>query len=95
VTACQLGVASSTEHNRGFATAVYFSAYYVAGAIGGYVPGLAWQSWGWHGVAGLATGVLIAGFAVLAATAGWAPQRSARASRAAVSNDVSSSGISS
>ena len=54
VTACQLGVASSTDQNRGFATAVYFSAYYIAGALGGYLPGLAWQAWGWTGVGTLA-----------------------------------------
>ncbi len=95
VTACQLGVAASTEHNRGFATAVYFSAYYIAGALGGYFPGLAWESWGWSGVGALATGVLVAGFAVLVATAGRSPQRSLSAARAAVSNGVSSSGISS
>ncbi len=94
VTACQLGVASSTEHNRGFATAVYFSAYYIAGAFGGYLPGLAWQSWGWGGVGALAIAVLAAGLTALVATAGRSPQRALRATRAELSNGVSSSGIS-
>ncbi len=69
VTACQLGVAGCTDQNRGFATAVYFSAYYVAGALGGYFPGLAWQSWGWDGVGGLAAAVLVFGLVSLAVTA--------------------------
>jgi MFS transporter, YNFM family, putative membrane transport protein len=94
VTACQLGVASSTDHNRGFATAVYFSAYYIAGALGGYLPGLAWQSWGWGGVGALAIAVLAAGLTALVATASRSPQRALRATRAELSNGVSSSGIS-
>ena len=94
VTACQLGVASSTEHNRGFATAVYFSIYYIAGAFGGYLPGRAWQSWGWGGVGALSIGVLAVGLLVLVGTAGRSPQRALRAARADFSNGVSSSGIS-
>jgi YNFM family putative membrane transporter len=54
VTAAQLGVASATERNRGLASALYFSCYYVAGAVGAYVPGLAWESWRWTGVWALA-----------------------------------------
>ena len=44
VTAAQLGVAGSTDRDRGVASAMYFSGYYVAGALGAYVPGLAWSS---------------------------------------------------
>ena len=43
ITAAQLGVASSTESDRGLASALYFSSYYVAGALGAWAPGLAWQ----------------------------------------------------
>ena len=50
VTAAQLGVAGATDRDRGVASAMYFSAYYVAGALGAYVPGLAWQHWHWTGV---------------------------------------------
>jgi len=53
VTAAQLGVASSTERDRGLASALYFSAYYVAGSLGAYLPGLAFERWEWPGVAGL------------------------------------------
>ena len=55
VTAAQLGVAGATEQDRGLASALYFSAYYVAGALGGYVPGLACERWEWPGVAVLAS----------------------------------------
>ncbi len=57
VTAAQIGVATSTRVDRGAASAVYFSAYYTSGALGAYVPGLAWERWGWGGVVTL---VLIA-----------------------------------
>ena len=54
VTAAQLGVADATEQDRGLASALYFSSYYVAGALGSYVPGLAFERWEWPGVAALA-----------------------------------------
>jgi predicted MFS family arabinose efflux permease len=63
VTAAQLGVAEVTEANRGVGTAIYFTAYYVAGALAGFVPGLAWQAWRWPGVAALAAGALCIGLA--------------------------------
>ena len=47
---------------------MYCSAYYLAGAAGGYLPGLAWERYGWNGVAvtgwaalGLAAAVLVMG----------------------------------
>lgn len=61
VTAAQIGVARATDVDRGVASAVYFSIYYGAGALGGYLPGLAWQAWGWIGVAVLALCVLTFG----------------------------------
>jgi len=51
VTAAQLGVGEVASVDRGAATALYFSIYYGSGALGAYVPGLAWQAWGWGGVA--------------------------------------------
>jgi YNFM family putative membrane transporter len=56
VTAAQLGVAGATDRDRGLASAMYFSSYYLAGALGAYVPGLAWQSWHWSGVWALTIG---------------------------------------
>jgi YNFM family putative membrane transporter len=57
-TAAQLGVAGSTRTDRGVASALYFSCYSTCGSLGGYLPGLAWQAWGWPGVAALGLGVL-------------------------------------
>ena len=50
VTAAQLGISDVARVDRGAATALYFSIYYGAGALGAYVPGVAWQGWGWGGV---------------------------------------------
>jgi YNFM family putative membrane transporter len=60
VTAAQCGVARATEQHRGVASALYYSTYYVAGGLGGYVPGRAYEAFGWSGVVLLA----LAGFAV-------------------------------
>jgi len=65
VTAAQLGVASATDRDRGLASAMYFSVYYIAGALGAYVPGLAWQSWHWTGVWALVTAAYGVGLAAL------------------------------
>jgi predicted MFS family arabinose efflux permease len=51
VTAAQLGVADATASDRGLASAMYFSSYYLAGALGGWLPGLAWEAGGWGAVA--------------------------------------------
>ncbi len=67
-TATQLGVGDVARTNRGAASALYFSAYYSCGAIGAYVPGLAWEAWGWDGVAALGLGSLAVAIAALAAT---------------------------
>ena len=65
-TATQLGVSDVARVDRGAATALYFGIYYAGGALGAYVPGLAWQEWGWGGVATagfLALGLAAAGIA--------------------------------
>jgi len=60
-TATQLGVSDVAPVDRGAATALYFGIYYAGGALGAYLPGVAWQEWGWSGVA--ATGFLALGLA--------------------------------
>ena len=50
VTAAQLGISDVARVDRGAATALYFSIYYGLGALGAYLPGVAWQDWGWSGV---------------------------------------------
>ncbi len=61
-TATQLGISDVARVDRGAATALYFGIYYGCGALGAYVPGVAWQAWGWGGVAA-------AGLAALAVAA--------------------------
>lgn len=67
VTAAQLGVAEASAVDRGVASAVYFSLYYTTSAVGGYVPGLAWQAWGWTGVALLSLGAIVCAAGMLLA----------------------------
>jgi YNFM family putative membrane transporter len=66
-TATQLGVSDAARSDRGTATALYFSAYYTAGALGAYLPGRAWEAWGWGGVAACGlTALAVAGLALAA-----------------------------
>jgi YNFM family putative membrane transporter len=65
VTAAQLGVTEAGDTDRGTASAVYFTVYYLAGAVAGFLPGLAWQSYDWPGVAVLALAVLSLGILAL------------------------------
>jgi YNFM family putative membrane transporter len=65
VTAAQLGVTGAATVDRGAASAVYFSLYYGIGSLGGYVPGLAWERYGWNGVAVTGFGALALAGAVL------------------------------
>ena len=58
-TATQLGVSDVARIDRGAATALYFSIYYASGALGAYVPGLAWERFGWGGVAFVGLGALL------------------------------------
>ncbi len=71
-TAAQLGVGDVARTDRGAASAFYFSAYYATGALGAYLPGLAWERWGWGGILGtdaLALGVAAVALASLGALA--------------------------
>jgi YNFM family putative membrane transporter len=68
VTAAQLGVAASTTVDRGSASAVYFSLYYLTGALGAWVPGLAWERYHWPGVA--VTGWIVLAIAAAALALG-------------------------
>lgn len=65
-TATQLGVGDVARADRGAASALYFSTYYGAGALGAYLPGLAWESHGWPGVGWLGLAVLAVAVAALA-----------------------------
>jgi MFS transporter, YNFM family, putative membrane transport protein len=69
VTAAQLGVSAAADRERGAATAVYFTLYYLAGSAGGYLPGLAWERFAWPGVAATGVAALVLATAVLTAPA--------------------------
>ena len=45
-TATQLGVSDVARVDRGAASALYFGIYYACGALGAYLPGLAWEDVG-------------------------------------------------
>jgi len=75
VTALQLGLTSAAAVDRGAASAVYFSIYYGSGAIGGYVPGLAWQAWRWNGVLAVALGAVTFAAVALLSSRGTASSR--------------------
>jgi MFS transporter, YNFM family, putative membrane transport protein len=64
-TAAQIGVATASESDQGSASAIYYSCYYTCGAFAAYLPGVAWQWWGWPGVTGAALGVLAPAAAIL------------------------------
>ena len=66
VTAAQLGLAEAGEHDRGVVSAIYYTCYYVAGALAGFLPGLSWQAWRWPGVALGAAAVVAAGMLAVA-----------------------------
>lgn len=65
VTAAQLGLAAAGAADRGVASAIYFSFYYGAGALAGFVPGLGWEAWGWPGVIAITAPVLAIGAGAL------------------------------
>jgi YNFM family putative membrane transporter len=68
VTNAQIGVTRATRTDRGVASAIYFSVYYLAGALAAYLPGLAWQRWGWPGVVSVTLTALV--LAMAASVAG-------------------------
>jgi YNFM family putative membrane transporter len=48
---------------KGAAGALYVTFYYVGASLGSYLPGYAWQLWGWPGVAAACCAALILGLA--------------------------------
>src|SRR5439155_3477723 len=64
-TAAGLGQGTSTETDRGVASAIYFTAYYTAGGSSGYLAGLGWEAWRWNGVSAVASGAIALGSAAV------------------------------
>ena len=76
VTAAPIGVGGAEGVRRGAASALYYSIYYTAGALGAFLPGLAWQAGGWNGVSMVVGAALMTG--ALGAWLGIAERRTAR-----------------
>jgi YNFM family putative membrane transporter len=64
VTAAPIGVGGAQGVRPGSASALYYSIYYTTGAVGAFLPGLAWQASGWGGVS------LVVGLALAVAAIG-------------------------
>lgn len=64
VTAAPIGISTARGVRVGGASSLYYSIYYSAGSLGAFLPGLAWQGFGWDGVA------LACGGAIVVAAAG-------------------------
>ncbi len=43
-------VTVSAKEGRSSAIGLYFTAYYVGGSVGAFLPGLTWETWGWPAV---------------------------------------------
>src|SRR5512143_784941 len=52
-------VNATARHAPGSANALYLAFYYVGATLGSVLPGLAWQSFGWSGVAAACTTALL------------------------------------
>lgn len=79
VTAAPIAVGGARGVRPGAASALYYSIYYTAGALGAFLPGLAWQAAGWTGVS------LVVGAVLLIATLGaWLGQVERRSAGVAV-----------
>jgi hypothetical protein len=50
---------------------VYLTGYYGAAAVGAFVPGEAWDAWGWDGVMVVAAGALAVAFVAGLAVRRW------------------------
>lgn len=54
-------VNSNAKRAKGAAGALYVTFYYVGATFGSLLPGLAWQAWGWRGVAASCVAGLVVG----------------------------------
>ncbi len=79
VTAAPIGVGGARGVRPGAASALYYSIYYSAGALGAFLPGLAWQAVGWAGVSTVVGAVL-----AIAALGAWLGQVERRRAPVAV-----------
>jgi MFS transporter, YNFM family, putative membrane transport protein len=53
-------VGAAADRDRGLAVGLYATFYYVGGSVGGSLPALFWDRWGWPGCVGLVVAVQLA-----------------------------------
>jgi MFS transporter, YNFM family, putative membrane transport protein len=68
-------VNETAREAKGGANALYLAAYYLGGTLGSWLPGLAWQRWGWPGVAAASLAALGVGALAVATLCGFGPGR--------------------
>jgi YNFM family putative membrane transporter len=51
-------VNEAAREAKGGASALYLAFYYLGGTLGSWLPGLAWQRWGWPGVVAVSLSAL-------------------------------------
>jgi MFS transporter, YNFM family, putative membrane transport protein len=56
-------VNANAQGRKGAAGALYVTFYYVGASLGSFLPGYAWQAWGWPGVAASCVTALLVGLA--------------------------------
>ncbi len=56
-------VNQQARRDKGGASALYLTFYYLGGTLGSLLPGLAWERWGWPGVLASCTGAVAVGIA--------------------------------
>ena len=59
-------VNEAAREAKGGANALYLAFYYLGGTLGSWLPGIAWQRWGWSGVAAASVAALCAGAVAVA-----------------------------
>jgi YNFM family putative membrane transporter len=54
-------VQATAETAKGGASALYLTFYYLGATLGSFLPGLAWQAYGWAGVVACCIAALVLG----------------------------------
>lgn len=59
-------VNEAAREAKGGANALYLAWYYAGGTVGSWLPGFAWERWGWPGVVASSSAAFLAGMAAVA-----------------------------
>ncbi len=72
-------ITANARHNKAAALGLYLTCYYLGGSLGAFVPGAAWERWGWPGCAAVI--VLFQVLPLLIAQRSWKPGNATLQSR--------------